>query len=205
MRPSRSAANRAMSGSAGSGSGVRSSRWNVPPDAAARSATIGRHDAAGRAGDDEDGVVGEPRRPSRPTVVGSSCRPIAQRCPVAWPISTAPGSAASRRGARRRSQAALVVGGRRRPPSPRRRPARRAYAFAKPVTAPPSGASAPAVVVAVKPAESGRGDDERRVVVDAGNGAWSRRTTSPGRRRASRQAREVHRRGSRFPVERGSQ
>ena len=40
FRPSRSARKAARSGSSGSGSGVRSSRWKVPPEAAARSAVM---------------------------------------------------------------------------------------------------------------------------------------------------------------------
>ena len=56
MRPSLSVAKRPMSGSSGSGSGVRSSRWKIPPEAPARSAVMADTMLPGRAGHDEHGV-----------------------------------------------------------------------------------------------------------------------------------------------------
>ena len=89
--PSRSEAKRARSGSAGSGSGTRSSRWNVPPEARCQVGRDGRDDAARCPGDAEDGVGSRELGPgrARPTARGARRD---QRRSSAWPTSTAPGS-----------------------------------------------------------------------------------------------------------------
>ncbi len=139
--PSLSAVKRPRSGSSGSGSDVRSSRWNTPPDARARSAVIAET-MLPAAPVTTNTVSGPKTMPSPPSAAGCSSRVIVHRN--------------GRRGRPRPGRGR--AGSLRRAAEPRRRPGvgttstaftsapgfSKANALAKPVTAPPRGATAPA-------------------------------------------------------------
>ena len=142
----------AMSGSAGSGAGVRSSRWKTPPEAAARSAVIAETmlPAAPVTSTTDSDVSGIPpsspvvRRPARRAGNGCSSRAMPKRCPSTRPTSTQPGS--RRVSSTSRSATAAVLRSTGRSTALTRAPGRSfLYDLVKPVTAPPSTEVAPAV------------------------------------------------------------